>query len=537
MRLGLEPFATSKRDVFFYFPEATAEPLPHYPATVTRAGRTVGNAAATTFKVVKQLTQADKTSWDYVSQDGTEAEVLAYLDTHNLARLDLERIAWRARKSVAFFRKLVALLAEHHQYNDTIFSYAVVHNDRAALREWVRHQDEFLAECGPWLDSKLLVIDANERRAYEHLEYSPLVNERAHRLGAEATIANPVFREQYQNLLRILAHKPALDAGDRLSVVYYLFLQDRIEDALTMLRATKPDALPTRLQFDYLNCYAALYEERLADARGIAAPYADYPVDRWRALFAEVRAQLDEIEGKAVIRDEAKPDRERQQAVLALAEPALDFKVENRTIALTWKNLREVTINYYLMDPEFLFSANPFASADAGRFAIVKPTQSATQALPEEKDVLDIPLPEAFGKANVLVEILAAGLRKARTSYANTFKLAVSENYGRLEVRDQAGDQPVNKAYVKVYARLKNGTVRFFKDGYTDLRGRFDYASLNGPDSVKPVDSAAPSPSPGDRLDFQMLRPNELSQVAKFAMLVLSETHGAVVRELNPPKE
>jgi hypothetical protein len=240
IRLELEPFATSKRDVFFYFPEAAAEPLPHYPATLTRAGRAVGNAGATTFKVVKQLTQVDKTSWDYVSQDGTEAEVLTYLDAHNLARLDLERIAWRVRKSVAFFRKLVSLLAEHHQYDDTIFSYAVVHNDRATLREWLRHQDEFLAQCGPWLDAKLITIDAIERRAYEHLEYSPLVNQRVHRLGSEATIANPVFRERYQTLLRILAHKPALDAGDRLSVVYYLFLQDRIEDALTMLRDTKP---------------------------------------------------------------------------------------------------------------------------------------------------------------------------------------------------------------------------------------------------------------------------------------------------------
>ncbi|HZJ16080.1 MAG TPA: hypothetical protein VFD27_13590, partial [Chthoniobacteraceae bacterium] len=79
--------------------------------------------------------------------------------------------------------------------------------------------------------------------------------------------------------------------------------------------------------------------------------------------------------------------------------------------------------------------------------------------------------------------------------------------------------------------------VRFFKDGYTDLRGRFDYASLNGPDEAKPVDSAAPSPSPGGWLDFQMLRPDELGKVAKLAILVLSETHGAAVRELNPPKE
>ena len=32
----------------------------------------------------------------------------------------------------------------------------------------------------------------------------------------------------------------------------------------------------------------------------------------------------------------------------------------------------------------------------------------------------------------------------------------------------------------------KNGTVRFFKDGYTDLRGRFDYASLNSPANPPP---------------------------------------------------
>ena len=34
-------------------------------------------------------------------------------------------------------------------------------------------------------------------------------------------------------------------------------------------------------------------------------------------------------------------------------------------------------------------------------------------------------------------------------------------------------------AYVKVYARAAGGGVGFIKDGYTDLRGRFDYVSLN----------------------------------------------------------
>ena len=86
---------------------------------------------------------------------------------------------------------------------------------------------------------------------------------------------------------------------------------------------------------------------------------------------------------------------------------------------------------------------------------------------------------------------------------------------------------------MKVYARLKNGTVRFFKDGYTDLRGKFDYASLNSSDNARPPEPRAASGS----LDFQVLRPNELNEVEKIAILVLSETHGAAVREVGPPRE
>ena len=41
--------------------------------------------------------------------------------------------------------------------------------------------------------------------------------------------------------------------------------------------------------------------------------------------------------------------------------------------------------------------------------------------------------------------------------------------------------------YVKTFSKEKGGKVVFYKDGYTDLRGRFDYASLN-PESLKNVD-------------------------------------------------
>ena len=201
-----------------------------------------------------------------------------------------------------------------------------------ALREWLRHRDDFLAQCGPCLDAKLLTIDPIERRAYEHLEYSPLVNQRAHRVGAENRIPNPVLRGQYQALLNILAHKPALDAMDQMSVIYYLFLQDRVEEALARFHAIAPAALPTRLQHDYFRCYAAFYEEQLAGAR--AASRSSTRIIPWiaGASFSpkSARSSTRSRARPAPRRRGDQPDRETQQGELAATEPSFDFKVENR---------------------------------------------------------------------------------------------------------------------------------------------------------------------------------------------------------------
>ena len=69
-------------------------------------------------------------------------------------------------------------------------------------------------------------------------------------------------------------------------------------------------------------------------------------------------------------------------------------------------------------------------------------------------------------------------------------------------------DLPLSKTYVKVFAKMKDGQIRFYKDGYTDLRGRFDYASLST---------------------------NDVDYVDRFSLLVLSESGGAIVREAAPP--
>ncbi|MFN7343860.1 MAG: autotransporter-associated beta strand repeat-containing protein, partial [bacterium] len=501
-QVRLEPYTTQTFEYHFYFPAVSAKAgvkFAHFPVNV-------GGAAAKPmeFNVVAKLTQVDKASWDYVSQNGTEAEVFAFLEQNNLEALDFERVAWRC-KQPDFYKKLVAFMKQHHVGNEAVSSYAYLHNDAATLGQLLRNRGDF----GPYLASKLLTVDPIERQTYEHLEYSPLVNQRAHRLGSEWRIANPAVLQQYTQLLTALAHKSQLDAMDSMSVVYYLFLQDRVEEALARFKAVDATKLPTRLQHDYFQCYAAFYEGDVAAARGVASKQISSELPpRWKTLFSDVLSQADEAEGKSVKGEKSdKPDREAQQSTLAATEPGFDFKVEKQTISLNWKNLSEVTLNYYLMDPEFSFSSNPFVSQDAGRFSIIKPNKTATQALPKDATKLDIPLPGEFAKANVLVEVIGAGKRQTQAYHANTLKLALSENYGRLETRDATTDKPLPKAYVKVYAKLNNGTVRFFKDGYTDLRGRFDYASLNAPENA-----AAPSGAdmPANGLDYPMLKPAEL---------------------------
>ena len=58
-----------------------------------------------------------------------------------------------------------------------------------------------------------------------------------------------------------------------------------------------------------------------------------------------------------------------------------------------------------------------------------------------------------------------------------------------------------------------------------------DYASLNAPPA--PLTNEA---APANGLDCQMLKPTELNHVEKLAILLLSDTNGAAVREVNPPQ-
>jgi hypothetical protein len=168
-----------------------------------------------------------------------------------------------------------------------------------------------------------------------------------------------------------------------------------------------------------------------------------------------------------------------------------------------------VQVNYYLMDVELLFSTSPFVQRAGAQFATIKPNSKELLKLPQGRNKHTFPMPAEFDGRNVLVEVTAAGKTRSVAHLASTMTVQLSENYGQLKVTEAVGNKALGKVYVKVYAKLADGSVKFHKDGYTDLRGRFDYSSVNTP---------------------------ERQAIERFAILVLSEDRGAVIRDIAPPQ-
>ncbi len=512
--LNIPPFSAGNRECFFYFP--TSGKFTQYPVQVSNERDVLTSSPAFSFEVRNRRTEIDRKSWSDISQFGSADEVLEFLKTANLHRIDLERMFWRL-KDKAFFESAIAILRQRQTYSHDLYIFGLLHGSKDVIRQFITNDHLDPEWSDAWHDGAVLDFDPAVRQLYEHLDYDPFVNARAHPLGGHHEILNPALAEQVKHLLRLLAHKPAsaLTDGDRLSLVYYLLLQDRVEDAIPLFEAIDREKLAARLQYDYCACYLAFSQSDPEEALRIAGSYKDHPVDRWRARFASVISQAEEARQAVVPVVHDEKNREQQHEEIASSQPGFEFKVENQTIRLAHRNLKEVTVNYYEMDLEFLFSANPFLKSDQGRFSFVDPNESQRVVLKEKRGTTDIPLPKRFHQSDVLVEVTGGGQKKTANVFDNELNVAIAKAYGRLRVTHAKTGAPVSKAYVKVYALHREADRKdpfFFKDGYTDLRGKFDYASLNSGSGAA-----------------------EIEDIASFAILVMSESHGSEVREVDGP--
>lgn len=526
--IELSPYSTQTLEYYFYFPFVGK--YQQFPVHIAKNEEIIAFTQPPTIEVVENPTVIDTTSFEYVSQRGSNEELYKFLQSTNLHRINLNRIAWRL-KDKSVFTEVMKILKHRFIYHDIIWSYSIFHENLVGIQEYLSHL-HLISKCGPHLVTPLLSTNPFTERTFEHLEYLPLVNARAFTLGKERKILNNRFREQYSEFLRLLSYKNQLDRLDLLEICYYLLLQDRIEEAKHFFHRISPqEESPQKpakiqktsvessfenlqgktlaeLQYDYMAAYLDFYEEKPQNAEIIASRYLNYPVDKWRKKFLEIIKQLKEISGtqSSVAVD---PDsRDSRQSNLAEKAPSLEISLEAKKLTIQYQNLVDCTVNFYSMDLELMFSTNPFVSTKSSQFSYIKPNAKMNLNLPQDQSSIQVDIPQQFHNSNIIVEVSSGGLSKSEVHYSHSLNVQVIENYGQLKVTDKTTGQPLPRIYIKVYCR-NQGVVSFYKDGHTDLRGRFDYSSLST-DEIKTLD--------------------------RFAILVMSDEKGALVREANPPK-
>lgn len=191
-------------------------------------------------------------------------------------------------------------------------------------------------------------------------------------------------------------------------------------------------------------------------------------------------------------------------------EPLLSNTLIDEQGALTLEscNIRKVTVKYYMIDAEILFSRAPFLKDNAEEFSYVKPCLQTTVEM-RHKEASDeemaqfatqkIELPASLKHKNLVIEINGEGKQEFKTFYSSDLKIQINEAFGELKVMQ--GEKAMGKIYVKVFQMSTSGKESFYRDGYTDIRGKFEYATSSGS--------------------------SKLNQVKKFAILVQSEEFGS----------
>jgi hypothetical protein len=262
---------------------------------------------------------------------------------------------------------------------------------------------------------------------------------------------------------------------------------------------------------DYLSAYLDFYTgyPKFEIARDISLKYLDYPILSWRALFIEIANQLGEFDGDEMISDSLIDETKANENIQnAEKEENIKLEIKDSKLYISQKNVREAKLSFYVVELEILFSRNPFFSQLNDDFTFLKPNHvHALQFKEQQQEDLIFEIPPTLQKSNLFIQLRSDNKFSTVSYFASSFVVEVIENYGHIKVLTHE-NKPIKKAYIKCFVKTKSGNVNFYKDGYTDIRGRFDYAALNS---------------------------SKVSDIEKFAIFVSTEEEGSVIKEANPP--
>ncbi|MDP4846681.1 MAG: hypothetical protein NWR51_05405 [Akkermansiaceae bacterium] len=467
----LAPYGVVRLRLAFYFP--AAGDFPAYPLHVAEDGTVLAHADARTLRVSNEPAPEDAASWLALARDGTSEAVLARLSTANPAETELNAILWRLRDK-DFFQKTTTILRQRLWGNEQALSYAVLHNDKAALSDFIE-TTPLARNLGTWFSSDLVNITPAEHHLWEPMEFDPLVNPRAHPFGNHPRLSHEAALEHYREFLDTLSWKAELSAEDNLTLTYHLFVQDRIEEALTRFEKIDPTALTDTLRYDYLHTLALFHQSKPEEAKTIATTrLADLPPGTWRERFTAVSTQADEIAAPLT----AAPEQEKEAA------PTLEITRESDdAITLRHSGLDEAELRLYHIDLEVLFSKDPFLKGGMeSSLPPIAPNLSAAVKFEKGSEFTPFQLPEDFRKGNLFIAAESDDTQRLEILGTRLIELRILPADRTVLVTDTATGKPLPNTYIKVYSEARDGSITFHKDGYTDLRGKFDHISHTATD-------------------------------------------------------
>eukprot|EP01083_Nonionella_stella_P069902 186637_1 len=575
--ITIHSYSTDKLQFYFYFPEFVdkkdKDRLYSFPIVVSkhRNNQIVSWTKAQKLNVVSSVHKHEVDAsnaeedvmqesvwnrWKKVSVSGDYDQILAFLSSNecNLSKMAennaLQRIYYLFEKkdSMQFWQKVVALCWNKKLfYDDVMWSFALKYktNDAMnlkALFEYLCTKQRFMRQyLLPFFYIWTDVCVQCDKLPY--FEYIPLINSRIHALGSTSKqIMNYNLRSQYESFLRILSYQSSDpftyfdgNSGGQiiLSLIYYLILQDRIDDALLFYKhfvdKYNGKTAQNNANLDYLKCYLLLFDdenetEHIQTITSISNQYLSSSLPKAKLQWFHDLNQLLSGDTEETKQDSGDDDLESGVSLMKSKQCSLSFRIDKakKQLIIESNLVKKCNINFYGMNTELLFSIDPFTFAAGDKekrknvFDYISPGVSLADVALEDGNAALIDIPLALMNQNTFIVVESCedadavnAVSHSDTFYDHQLMTQIKETYGQIKVLCKTDHKPIKKAYIKVFAKGENDKNEFYKDGYTDLRGGFDYVSVSS---------------------------GQLQNAQQFAILIVTKDYGCAVKYAKKPK-
>lgn len=459
-----------------YFP--TSGQFIHAGVYVAQDGIVIQRSPHIPLQVLEESSLTDISSFPTIAASGNLTAVLFYLTTNDLESLQFHPMLWLLADKEAFLA-VTTVLRSRLVYKPEVWAYSLLHQSEPEMREFLSSDPYLLSVIGPSFRSSLL---STEKNYFQYSEYFPLSNPRWHPLQGHSRIANRHFRATYESFLRYLAYKGRLDSEDRLILAQYFVMQHRYQEARHQVAQIADLTINTdlQMQLDYLQAYlnSSLAHEAILRYNETASLYWK---EKWEEMGREIEAKQN-----------------------SYSESLLSAELTDSTLSIYSENIAECQLKVHKIDLELLFSRSPFLKTTPTASSYTAPSFTQSIALVSGFAV-KYSLPESLQLGNLMLFLDCGGQFWSGLYAKSGLRVQIYSSKGTIRVTD-VSLEGVAGAYVKVYAKNSGKKAAFYKDGYTDSKGKFSYSTVTS---------------------------DEKAKIAAFSLLVTHEELGSTVLEIS----